>query len=418
VIRAIEGGMSLKILHILDHSVPLHSGYAFRTLSLLNEQRKLGWQTEQLTTTKHYGALQTEEELEGFKFYRTFPSPSRLWAMPVLNQWAVVRDTERRLREVIKLVKPDILHAHSPCLNGIAALRASKRLPCPVPVVYEMRASWEDAAVDHGSTSENSVRYKISRAMESWVLRNVDAVTTICEGLRNDILERGIDSSRVSVIPNGVDIEQFPVINQPDADLRIKLGMENAFVIGFIGSFYGYEGIDLIIKALPEILKFAPNARVLLVGGGKEEATIKKLVEQMRLQEVVAFTGRVPHSEVSRYYSLVDLLVYPRKSMRLTETVTPLKPLEAMAQGRLLAASSVGGHRELIADGETGFLFAADDPMALAVSVRRVLNSRDKWQQIRKQGRHFVESYRTWQSSAAGYVPIYKEVLHRVRHSG
>jgi glycosyltransferase involved in cell wall biosynthesis len=194
--------------------------------------------------------------------------------------------------------------------------------------------------------------------------------------------------------------------------------MEKAFVIGFIGSFYGYEGIDLIIKALPEILKFAPNARVLLVGGGKEEATIKKLVEQMRLQEVVAFTGRVPHSEVSRYYSLVDLLVYPRKSMRLTETVTPLKPLEAMAQGRLLAASSVGGHRELIADGETGFLFAADDPMALAVSVRRVLNSRDKWQHIRKQGRHFVESYRTWQSSAAGYVPIYKEVLHRVRHSG
>lgn len=407
--------MRPKILHILDHSVPLHSGYAFRTLSLLKEQRKLGWQTEQLTTTKHYGALRAEEELEGFKFYRTFPSPLRLWSMPILNQWAVVRDTERRLREIIKLVKPDILHAHSPCLNGIAALRASKCLTAPIPIVYEMRASWEDAAVDHGTTIENSFRYKISRAMETWVLRHVDAVTTICEGLRNDILQRGIDSSRVSVIPNGVDIDQFPVIGESDALLRKNLGLENAFVIGFIGSFYGYEGIELIIRALPDIIKFAPNARVLLVGGGKEEATIRKLIDQMQLEKVVIYTGRVQHFDVSRYYSLIDLMVYPRKSMRLTETVTPLKPLEAMAQGILLAASSVGGHRELISDGKTGFLFEPDDPEALAVAVRRVLDSRNQWQQIRKQGRHFVESNRTWQSSAAGYVPVYEEIMRRVR---
>lgn len=409
--------MRLKILHILDHSVPLHSGYAFRTLSLLGEQRKLGWLTEQLTTSKHYGALQAEEVVEGFKFYRTFASPERLWSMPVLNQWAVVRDTERRLREVVKSVKPDILHAHSPCLNGIAALRVSKSLSVPIPVVYEMRASWEDAAVDHGTTSENSIRYKISRTMESWVLRQVSAVTTICEGLRTDILQRGIESSRISVIPNGVDIEQFPVISESDAALRMKLGLENAFVIGFIGSFYGYEGIELIIKALPEILTMSPNARVLLVGGGKEELAIKKLVVQMELQDKVTCVGRVPHSEVARYYSLIDLLIYPRKSMRLTETVTPLKPLEAMAQGRLLAASSVGGHRELISDGKTGFLFEPDNPSAIAGVVCRVLESRNQWQQIRKQGRNFVESQRTWQSSAAGYISVYEDIMNRARQT-
>jgi glycosyltransferase involved in cell wall biosynthesis len=230
-------------------------------------------------------------------------------------------------------------------------VRVGRRLG--IPVVYEVRAFWEDAAVDHGTSREGGPRYRATRAMETYVFRHADAVTTICEGLRGDIIGRGIPAARVTVIPNAVDIEQFRQGGEPDPELRTRLGLDDARVIGFIGSFYAYEGLSLLLDALPRILEKAPDARVLLVGGGFQDAALRQQAQKLGIADKVVFTGRVPHAEVTRYYDLVDLLVYPRLSMRLTDLVTPLKPLEAMAQGRLLLASDVGGHRELIEDAHT-----------------------------------------------------------------
>jgi PEP-CTERM/exosortase A-associated glycosyltransferase len=405
--------MTLKVLHVLDHSAPLHSGYTFRTLAILKEQRRLGWATVQLTSSKHYGATADEEDAEGFHFYRT-RVPSGGWrSKPIVNQWAVIHDTQRRLEQVAGQVQPDILHAHSPCLNGIAAIRAGRRLG--LPVVYEMRASWEDAAVDHGTTTEGSLRYRLSRALETWTLERADAITTICEGLRADILTRGIPTERVTVIPNAVNPDDFPLLTGRDGGLARQFGFDDAFVLGFIGSFYGYEGLDLLLDAVPQILEFEPRARVLLVGGGPEEERLKSQAVRLGITDKVVFTGRVPHRDVNRYYSVVDLLAFPRKSMRLTETVTPLKPLEAMAQGRLLIASDVGGHRELIEDGVTGRLFRPDDPAAIARSVREMLAARARWEEIRANGRRFVEQQRNWRNSVARYAPIYDALAPRTR---
>jgi PEP-CTERM/exosortase A-associated glycosyltransferase len=397
--------MSLRILHVLDHSVPLHSGYAFRTLAILREQRRRGWETVQLTSPKHYGASADEETCDGFRFYRTRVPSSAMRTAPVVGQWTVVTDTAARLAEIMDRTQPHVVHAHSPCLNGIAALKAAR--PRGVPVVYEMRASWEDAAVDHGTTTDGSLRYRLSRALETWTLRRADAVTTICEGLREDILSRGIPQPKVTVIPNAVNVEAFPVIERADAGLQRQLGLEGAFTLGFLGSFYGYEGLDTLIAAMPGILRVEPRARLLLVGGGFEEERLQAQATRLGLDGAVHFAGRVPHSEVARWYSLVDLLVFPRKSIRLTETVTPLKPLEAMAQSRLLIASNVGGHRELVRDGQTGFLFAPDDPSALEAAVHRVLECREQWSAIREAGRRFVEQERTWVDSVARYERVY-----------
>jgi glycogen synthase len=175
--------MSLRILHVLDHSIPLHSGYTFRTLSILGEQRKLGWQTMQLTSPKQGVTASKSEEVEGMTFFRT---PSAQGA-GLLTQ---MRLTAGRLDEIVRATRPDVIHAHSPVLNAIPSLWVGKRRR--LPVVYEMRASWEDAAVDHGTTVEGSLRYKTSRALESFALRQADQITTICEGLRGDIASRGI----------------------------------------------------------------------------------------------------------------------------------------------------------------------------------------------------------------------------------
>ena len=399
----------MRILHILDHSIPLHSGYTFRTLAILKEQRELGWETFHLTGSKQENCVALEEDFDGWHFYRTPVAQGLISKLPVLNQIAVIDGLTRRLDEVVKIVKPDILHAHSPVLNALPALRVGRRLG--IPVVYEIRAFWEDAAVDHGTSHEWGVRYRLTRYLESYALRRVDAITTICEGLRGDILGRGIAPERVTVIPNAVNIENFTVGQLPDVNLAKYLGLEGKLLLGFIGSFYAYEGLSVLLQALPKMLSRNPDIRVLLVGGGSQAKELKVLATQLGIEDKVIFTGRVPHEQVQRYYNLIDVLVYPRLKMRLTDLVTPLKPLEAMAQGRLVVASDVGGHLELIRDGETGILFKAGDPDALALKVLDLLSRPDSWRGLRAAARSFVETQRNWPVSVARYKNVYGSLL-------
>jgi len=399
----------MRVLHILDHSIPLHSGYTFRTRAIIEQQRAMGWETFHITGAKQGVTEAQVEEVDGLVFYRT-PTLSRLQArLPVINQLAVISRLEHTLRQVVEIVKPDILHAHSPALNGVAALRVGKQYK--LPVVYEIRAFWEDAAVDHGTSKEWGTRYRLTRRMETYVLKRANAITTICEGLRGDIVGRGIPETKVTVIPNAVDAERFSMNGQADPDLQVHLGTAGKTVLGFIGSFYAYEGLDLLLDAMPRVLEEVPNVRVLLVGGGPQEHRLRERVEELGLGDVVIFTGRVPHDTVQNYYNLVDVFVYPRLPMRLTDLVTPLKPLEAMAQGRLVLASDVGGHRELIQPGVNGELFRAGDAADLATAILGLLRNRDHWPSLHEGGRQFVESERTWPRSVARYECVYKTVL-------
>ncbi len=395
----------LRVLHVLDHSIPLHSGYTFRTRSILQQQRALGWDTFHLTSAKQGVTNASYEEVDGLRFYRTTPATGLLAKLPMVNQLAVIDSVAARLLEVAREVKPDVIHAHSPALNAIAALRVGKKLG--IPVVYEIRAFWEDAAVDHGTSTEWGLRYRLTRAMETYALKRVNAATTICEGLRAEIVGRGIPAAKVTVIPNAVNVGDFSVDGARDEALATQLGLQGKQVLGFIGSFYAYEGLDVLLAALPAMLAVNPEIRVLLVGGGPQDDALKAQAKALAVGDKVIFTGRVPHDQVQRYYNLVDVLVYPRLKMRLTDLVTPLKPLEAMAQGRLLAASDVGGHHELIEDGKTGILFGANDPKALAVKVLALLAEPQRWPQLRSQGRQFVENERTWERSVARYKGVY-----------
>ncbi len=282
-----------------------------------------------------------------------------------------------------------------------------------IPVVYEIRAFWEDAAVDHGTNTEWGIRYRITRALESYALKRVDAVTTICEGLRNDILGRGILPDKVTVIPNAVNIENFRVGEKPDLKLTVDLGLNGKLLLGFIGSFYAYEGLNILLQALPKMLSQNPDIRILLVGGGPQEKELKALTRQLQIEDKVVFTGRVPHDQVQRYYNLIDVLVYPRLRMRLTDLVTPLKPLEAMAQGKILMASDVGGHLELIQDGETGVIFKSDNPDALATKALDLLSRYDSWPALRASARNFVETERNWKVSVARYKDVYDSLVNK-----
>lgn len=415
--RAWPTDRPLRILHVLDHSLPLHSGYTFRTLSILGEQRASGWETFQLTGPKQGSGQHREEQIDDWLFHRTPPAVGLAAKLPLLEYRALMRALQDRLAEVVEAVRPDIIHAHSPVLNAFPALAVGRATG--IPVVYEVRAFWEDAAVDQGTAREWGPRYRLTRAMETRALRQADAVTTICEGLRGDMLERGIAAHKITVIPNAVDLSQFHDTASPDSGLLAQYGLTRGKTLGFAGSFYAYEGLDVLLRALPAVVQAMPEVRLMLLGGGPQDAELRSLAADLGLDQVVHFTGRVPHGEMSRYYDAMDVMVYPRISRRLTELVTPLKPLEAMAMGKLVVASDIGGHRELIRDGDNGHLFKAGSSEALAGCLTDLLQVPESWNGVIARGHEYVASERTWKASVARYRDVYTAALARARpHAG
>ena len=397
-----------RVLHILDHSLPLHSGYTFRTRAILKSLQGAGVEVRGITGQRHFAEGPPVEKVEGLTFHRTPGQPS---GPPVWREWREIEALRQEIEQVVHEWRPDIIHAHSPALCGMAGLRAARRLR--LPFVYEIRAFWEDAAVGNGTGRAGSLKYRLTRALENRVVAQADAVFTICAGLRGDLVARGHDGDTIALAPNGVDLTLFGDPPPRDAGLAETLGIGRGPVIGFIGSFYDYEGLDDLIAALPLLRERQPGAQLLLVGGGPMDEALRAQAAASPASEAIIFTGRVPHGEVERYYSLVDVLAYPRKRSRLTDLVTPLKPLEAMAQRRIVAASDVGGHRELIGNGVTGLLFPPGDPAGMAEALAGFITARERWPAMREAGHAHVAQAHDWARNIDRYRAVYQNLLAR-----
>ncbi|WP_284124083.1 TIGR04063 family PEP-CTERM/XrtA system glycosyltransferase [Parerythrobacter aestuarii] len=398
-----------RVLHVLDHSLPLHSGYTFRTRAILKSQQAQGMEVRGITSLRHSADGPDCEQLEGLTFHRT---RGKVTGPPGVREFREISRLADAIEALAQEWQPDVLHAHSPALCGMAAVRAGQRLG--IPVVYEIRAFWEDAAVGNGTGSEGSFKYRLTRALENRVVAQADAVFTICNGLREDLVARGHPGGKIGLSPNGVDLSLFGEPLPRDEALAAELGVDSGPVIGFIGSFYDYEGLDDLIAALPLLREQEPDARLLLVGGGPMEKALRAQAAASPVADAILFTGRVPHSEVERYYSLIDILAYPRKRSRLTDLVTPLKPLEAMAQRRLVAASDVGGHRELVEDGITGTLFPADNPASIADVLADLAAHPERWDPIRERAAKHVASAHDWARNVHRYQSVYHHLLAQV----
>jgi len=400
---------ALKILHILDHSLPLHSGYTFRSQNILKEQRKRGWLPIALTSPKHEASRKglsiQKEEIDGVNYYRTGASNN---SIHFVGELGLMKSLAKRIEMIAKVERPNLLHAHSPVLNALPALWVGRRLG--LPVVYEIRAFWEDAAVDHRTYSQGSVKYKAVRSLETWACQHAAQTAVICNGLRGDLIRRGVPRDNLTVVFNGINTEDFRS-REPDLAAARDLGIVGKRVLGFVGSFNRYEGLDLLVSAVQGLTAVNPDVVLLLVGGGEMEKELRKQIEQMKMQDRVILLGRVPHEKIPGIYSLIDALVYPRYSIRLTELVTPLKPLESMAMGRPIIASDIGGHRELIRDNHTGVLFKAGDVRALIDALHRVLDNPELRNRLAIQASEWVRKNRSWERTTSVYSEIYSTAL-------
>lgn len=391
---------------MLDHSLPEHDGYSFRSHAILKELTFLGVDVAAITGPKHPADVEIED-IEGIRYERT-PSTGRPLRSQVLSQLDTIWRTRRHVARRLRGHAFDVVHAHSPCLNGLAALWQR------APFLYEMRSSWEDAAVSFGVTAEGSPRYRASRAVETFVAKQADEVVVISEGLKSALMDRGVAQSKITIVPNALPAEMFEVSGDEQRSVvKLRYGLQNAKVIGYFGSFFEWEGLDLLIEAMKDVVEAVPEARLVLAGGGRQERHLRELIHANGLDRVVILAGRIPHEEVRAFYGVADLMAYPRKAHRLTEMVTPLKPLEAMAQGIPVVASNVGGHREQINDRDNGFLFPAGDSDALASIVIRILQRQEDTEGVVRRARQKVTREHRWSVVAERYLPLYKRLMRQ-----
>ncbi len=337
------------------------------------------------------------------------PADKGLPSLRGLKEIANMVRLGRRILHVAKAEGVKLIHAHSPVLNALPAIWAGRKLR--LPVVYEIRAFWEDAAVLHGSTTEDSLRYRATRLFETYACRRSHAVVTICEGLKSQLLERRIPRKKIFVLPNGVDTLKF----QPSANagtLRASLGLQGKQVIGFIGSLYRYEGLQLLVEALPDLAARFPDLRCLIVGQGfgEEEKELRELAARLGVADRIHFSGRVPHEQVLDYYALIDILVYPRVRSRLLELVTPLKILEALSLQKAVVGSDVGGIREIIEDRENGRLFKADSKTDLVSTLAGLIDDKAEQARLALNGRRYVLERRNWDTLIESHREAYRHV--------
>jgi glycogen synthase len=332
--------------------------------------------------------------------------------IPVLREVAVVRLLRASILKILEHNSVDVIHAHSPALCGLGALLAAKARN--LPFVYELRAFWEDAATDQNGSLLKSWKYALSRKLEEYVVHRSDAIVGIASSILEELKSRNADARKLFHVPNGVDIAKFvPLPRDNDLSATLQLGPEP--VLGFVGSLYRWEGVAWLVKAVLQLQRQGTKCQLLIVGDGEEMPAVQAAVSGLDGNSSVKILGRVNHSDILRYYSLMDVLVYPRHRLRLTELVTPLKPLEAMALGKAILGSDVGGIRELVESERTGLLFKADDVTDFCRQANRLLEDSELRSSLGNRAQRQARAEKDWNILARLYFSVYEAAIQNHR---
>ena len=400
----------VRVLHVLHSSLPNLSGYSIRANYIMRCQEQLGMICDVVTSSQHPNGNSMREAIDGRNFLRTPNQPERKTG---LREFGMMHALKNTVEAAVREFRPDIIHAASPVLVGLPALRVARKYK--LPFVYEVRDLWENASVDRGKWKYDSLPYRGAKALETILYKKSDAIIAICEALRTEIAPRIGKNTTLHVIPNGVESSLF-TSKPPVQSVLEEWNLQDKTLLGYIGAFQPYEGLETLISAMPAIAKEIPNAHLMITGGGNAlETELREMVKTKNLSNLITFTGRVPHEVVKDMYSVVDLMVYPRISTRTTELTTPLKPLEAMALGIPVMLSSTQAMRELVRPGDTGYTFTPGDVADLAQTAIEALKTPEERSRRAKNARTYVEEERHWPTIVEGYQEIYASAIAKNR---
>lgn len=475
------------VMHVVGSAMPdRQSGYTLRTQYTVEAQARAGVTPVVVTQSGTTGrpSERTETYVHGGVRYFSLRGPLR--GAVTWHEW--IEANVVALAEVVAMVRPAALHVHSDFINAVIAHPVARHHG--IPLVNETRGFWEESWLSRTATAEGwndlddlTARvglpdvYRLRLEQEARMRSVSSAVVTLARVMRSHIddvaAELDLPVPAVSIAPNAVDADEFPVV-EPNLALREELGFEpGTRVVGYISSIVEYEGIDTLVRAMadvevaldalrvtepepgsededaePEADAVAPVAvetlaqrlrrhhptlddeslelyaddlaqrladlagtpvRLVVVGDGAELPNLQVLAQSLGTSSIT-FTGRVPHDTVLGYYAAIDLFVVPRKRAAVTELVTPLKPYEALSTGRACLFSDVAALAEIATDSGAAELFRADDVRHLALTVATLLTDPDRMAEMSRRGAEWVRRERTWDHNASVYLDVYRSL--------
>lgn len=293
-------------------------------------------------------------------------------------------------------------------ITAIPALAAARRLG--LPFVYEVRGLWEVTQASTQPDWAGSERFHLMRSLEQQAAREADLIITLTKELADELTSWGINRDRIVLVPNAVDTTRFsPVIRDVETAKELNLPSDTP-VIGYAGSAVAYEGLELLVDALSLLKRQGHEFIFILVGDGKAIDDVKQRVVAQGISENCRFTGRVAFDQVARYISCMDIMPVPRLSSAVTEMVSALKPLEAMAMGKAVVLSDVSPHITMAGNNERALIFKKDDPVDLSRVILRLMNDPNERNKLGKSARVWVENERNWDCVTKKYSSALESV--------
>lgn len=404
-----------KIFYCLHNSLPYHSaGYATRTHGLLRGIRAQGWDVQGVTRLGYpydmpgredLGSIESLDFVDGVPYHRLTHAPGPVERKNPIQGY--VDRYAKALSQLAQAERPLILHAASNHWNGLTAVQAARSLG--IQSVYEVRGLWEVTRGSRDAEWMGGGMYRYMARMETDAAKYADRVIAITGALRDELISRGVDAEKISLIPNGVEVSRFEP-RPRNEELAARLGLQGKTVIGYVGSILDYEGLGLLIDAAHELFAERDDLAFLIVGDGAELELFRGRIEDEGLTGRVLFPGRVPHEEVEDYYSVIDICPFPRLPLPVCEMVSPLKPFEAFAMRKAVVASDVAALAEIVQDNVTGLLHTKGDARSLAAALRRLVEDPELRNRLADNGLAWVRAERDWQNLSSRVNEVYQSL--------
>ncbi|WP_191562980.1 glycosyltransferase family 4 protein [Janibacter melonis] len=389
------------VLSVLAQSLPHRSGgYATRSHGVLTGLRALGWDMQAATrlgfpydfwSPADKRVVEERDVVDGVPYVRLLEPGERVYETVPMAGY--IERFARRIEETAREHRAGLIHASSFQNNGLAGLRAARRLG--IPFVYEMRGLEDLMKISRNPAFGRTDAYRYMTTLELHVVQNADLTFVITEALREEMIARGGPADRIKVLPNGVHTSQFEP-REPDQALIDELGIQGKTVIGYAGSLVDYEGIELLLRAAAQLKTERSDFAVIIVGDGHHEGFLHRLARELDVMDVVTFTGRVPHEDVARYLSIFQITPLMRLPLPVCELISPIKPFESMAMGKAMISSSVAALAEIVKADERGLVFDKGDAGSLATQIRRYLDDPELRERMGRQAREWVLAERDW----------------------
>ena len=401
-----------RVLFALHYSLPYDSaGYAIRSHSILTHLQRRGLNVLAVTRpgypwdlVQHAGKpFHAKDIVDGLRYFRLTSNYNMLECIDskYINEYAL------KLAEIAQDQGISILHSASNFLNGLASAQAARTAGCKS--VYEVRGLWHLSQAVKEPGFENTDHFLYSEIMERAAVREADAVVTISEALKERLVHTGVKPEKITVIPNAVDLNIFKP-RSPNVELKKRLGLEGKTVIGFIGSLTGYEGLDLLIKAVAALVGRGANIALLIIGHGYAEKALKKLASSHPHKDCIRFVGHVPFNDIKKYYSIIDIFPFPRNGYEVCRLSPPLKVLEVMAAAKPVIVSDLPPLLEMVKDGETGYVCKTDDLQSLIEIIQRLYKNPDECRVLGEAARKWVIENRNWEDMSKKYIDLYRKI--------